>query len=120
LGDPAGIGPEIALKAALDARVLSVCRPLLVGDRTALEAQARLAGLAVDIRASSSPELVEWQAPGVLLLDTGTLAEGELAIGEIRAAHGRAAVEAARAAIRAAGQGHVDAVVAAPQTELAI
>jgi 4-hydroxythreonine-4-phosphate dehydrogenase len=48
------------------------------------------------------------------------LAEGELAIGEICAAHGRAAIAAARAAIRAAGQGHVDAVVAAPQTELAI
>ena len=31
-GDPAGIGPEIALKAALDARVRALCRPLLVGD----------------------------------------------------------------------------------------
>jgi pyruvate kinase len=31
-GDPAGIGPEIALKAALDARVSAACRPLLVGD----------------------------------------------------------------------------------------
>jgi 4-hydroxythreonine-4-phosphate dehydrogenase len=29
-GDPAGIGPEIALKAALDSRVKTLCRPLLV------------------------------------------------------------------------------------------
>jgi len=27
-GDPAGIGPEIALKAALDSRVRAACRPL--------------------------------------------------------------------------------------------
>jgi 4-hydroxythreonine-4-phosphate dehydrogenase len=39
-GDPAGIGPEIALKAALDPRVRKICRPLLFGDRGALEAHA--------------------------------------------------------------------------------
>lgn len=120
IGDPAGIGPEIALKAALDARVAAVCRPLLVGDRAALEAQARLSGIAAEIVGFAAADKVDWSQPSVLLLDTGTLAEGELAIGEIRAAHGRAAIAAARAAIQAARAGYVDAVVAAPQTELAI
>ena len=31
VGDPAGIGPEIAVKAALDRRVLDVCEPVLYG-----------------------------------------------------------------------------------------
>ena len=31
IGDPAGIGPEIAAKAAADPRVLAVCTPLLYG-----------------------------------------------------------------------------------------
>ena len=31
VGDPAGIGPEIARKAAADPRVLDVCVPLLYG-----------------------------------------------------------------------------------------
>ena len=31
VGDPAGIGPEIAAKAAADARVLSVCEPVIYG-----------------------------------------------------------------------------------------
>src|SRR5215813_15280175 len=30
-GDPAGIGPEIARKAASDPRVLAVCEPVLYG-----------------------------------------------------------------------------------------
>jgi 4-hydroxythreonine-4-phosphate dehydrogenase len=30
-GDPAGIGPEIALKAAADARVLAACEPVIYG-----------------------------------------------------------------------------------------
>ena len=34
VGDPAGIGPEIALKAAADPAVTSVCEPLLYGPST--------------------------------------------------------------------------------------
>ena len=120
IGDPAGIGPEIALKAALDARVAAVCRPLLVGDRAALELHARLCGITAELSGFAAIGAVDWSAPGLLVLDTGTLGDGELALGEIRAAHGRAAIAAGRAAIAAARAGSVDAVVAAPQTELAI
>jgi len=49
-GDPAGIGPEIALKAALDLQVRKICRPLLFGDRGALEAHAEACGLKPDLR----------------------------------------------------------------------
>jgi 4-hydroxythreonine-4-phosphate dehydrogenase len=34
VGDPSGIGPEIAVKAARDPRVLAVCRPILYGPHT--------------------------------------------------------------------------------------
>lgn len=34
VGDPSGIGPEIALKAARDPRVLAVCEPVLYGPHT--------------------------------------------------------------------------------------
>ena len=37
MGDPAGIGPEIALKGIADARVTEVCEPVLYGPRTAAE-----------------------------------------------------------------------------------
>lgn len=33
-GDPAGIGPEIAAKAAADVRVISVCEPVIYGPRS--------------------------------------------------------------------------------------
>ena len=32
-GDPFGVGPEVALKAAREPAVLEACRPLLIGDR---------------------------------------------------------------------------------------
>jgi 4-hydroxythreonine-4-phosphate dehydrogenase len=37
VGDPSGIGPEIAVKAARDPRVVAVCRPILYGPHTADE-----------------------------------------------------------------------------------
>jgi 4-hydroxythreonine-4-phosphate dehydrogenase len=120
LGDPAGIGPEIALKAALDPRVTGACLPLLVGDERALRLHAEACGLSPSIRAYRSAAEVAWRGGGVKLLALDALGNDALALGEIRAAHGRAAIEAARAAITAAIAGHVDAVVAAPQTEAAI
>ncbi len=102
LGDPAGIGPEVALKAALDPRVTSVCRPLLVGNPAALALHAKSCGLE-----PSDAEMLP--IPG---------AAPEL--GKVRAAHGAQAIDAARAAIAAALAGEVEAVVAAPHTERAV
>jgi len=120
MGDPAGIGPEIALKAALDPRVRKICHPVLVGDRRALEAHAATAGLKPRIRACKSAAAIEWSGDGVALLDLDLFGNAPLELGKVAAVNGRAAVEAARAAIKAALAGQVDAVVAAPQTEFAI
>lgn len=106
-GDPAGIGPEIALKAALDPQVRRMCEPIVFGDRKTLRIHAAACGLA-------------GQVDSVRLVECAPLAPGELRIGQIAAAHGRAAIHAAESAVRAALAGEVAAVVAAPQTEAAI
>jgi len=105
VGDPSGIGPEISLKAALDPEVKKMCRPVLFGDRRLIEVHARACGLALD---------------GVELVDRRQMDPGELRLGEIAAAHGRSALDSARAAIDAALAGRVQAVVAAPHHETAI
>jgi 4-hydroxythreonine-4-phosphate dehydrogenase len=104
-GDPGGIGPEISLKAALDPRVLAICRPVVIGDRGVLEVHAAACGLSLE-----KMDLVERLQLG----------PGELRLGEIHAAHGRAALDSAETAIRGALEGKYDAVVAAPHTESAI
>ena len=37
MGDPSGIGPEIAIKACADARVLTICEPVIIGIPAVLE-----------------------------------------------------------------------------------
>ncbi|MGE0802018.1 MAG: PdxA family protein [Lautropia sp.] len=130
LGDPAGIGPEIALKTARDPRVRAVCRPLLVGDTRALRAHADACGLCVALRRfETSAEADTFTAIGgaaatdgnveVAVLHQDSISE-HFRIGEIDAANGRAAVRAVEAAVAAAHRGDVEAVVAAPIHELAI
>jgi 4-hydroxy-L-threonine phosphate dehydrogenase PdxA len=104
-GDPAGIGPEIALKAALDPAVTAICRPVVVGDRGVLELHARACGLSLR---------------NVNILERDQFRNEKLQLGKIAAAHGRAALDSAETAIRAALAGEFDAVVAAPHTESAI
>ena len=119
-GDPAGIGPEIALKAALDARVRDLCRPLIVGDPAAVELHAHAAGLPVSLHVIRKANDAEWTDGAVNLLDTRDGTNTPVRIGTIDAAYGRASLASARLAIKAALAKEVEAVVAAPQTERSI
>ena len=119
-GDPAGIGPEIALKAALDARVKALCRPLLVGDPAAVDLHARAAGLSPRFNVVANVGDADWSNGAVNLLDAGDGTNAPVTFGKVDAAYGRASLAAARRAIKAALAGEVDAVVAAPQTERSI
>ena len=120
LGDPAGIGPEIALKAALDPRARAVCTPVLFGDRTALDLHARACGLSPGVTVLPNAAAARGVSAGVFLVDLRQFTDAPPELGAVSAAHGRAAVEAARAAVAAALQGEAAGVVACPQTEIAI
>ena len=102
IGDPGGIGPEVSLKAALDPKVRALCNPVVIGSGAAIKAHAQACGL---------------QLRNVEVLELGP---AEFTIGEIHAAHGRAAIAAAQRAIRGAAAGDYAAVVAAPHSETAI
>jgi 4-hydroxythreonine-4-phosphate dehydrogenase len=119
-GDPAGIGPEIALKAALDMRVKTLCQPLLVGDPAAVELHAKAAGLSPRLHVISKPNDADWSDGALNLLDASDGTNTPVKFGTVDAAYGRASLAAARRAIKAALSGDADAVVAAPQTERSI
>jgi len=119
-GDPAGIGPEIALKAALDPRVAAICRPLLVGDPVAVELHAKAAGLSPLLNVVAKVSAANWSNGALNLLDAGDGANAPLAFGKVDASYGRASLAAARRAIQCALAAEVEAVVAAPQTERSI
>jgi 4-hydroxy-L-threonine phosphate dehydrogenase PdxA len=122
IGDPAGIGPEIALKAALSEEVRKLCVPVLVGDRSAVELHAAACKLTPEIISVMPEQVRELVLPAgaVALIARAQLQPGELQLGKLSAIHGRAILDSATVAINAALAGQVDAVVAAPQTEKSV
>jgi len=103
-GDPAGIGPEIALKA-LDAFRLEGVRPILVGQSTVWREAKSLLGENVDI---SGVRIIEPET------SPETFSEKDWTWGKPSANSGAVAAEAVETAARLALGGRVDAVVTAP------
>ncbi|MCL6594017.1 MAG: 4-hydroxythreonine-4-phosphate dehydrogenase PdxA [Alicyclobacillus sp.] len=119
LGDPAGIGPEVILKALRDEWMYRACRPLLVGDAGILAYYVerlrlpwRLRVVTEETAAGLYGQVDVLEPPGVRV-DTAW-------IGEIRAETGLASAAAARLAVEWAVQGRVQAVVAGPQTKASL
>jgi 4-hydroxy-L-threonine phosphate dehydrogenase PdxA len=118
-GDPAGIGPEISLKAALDPKVRQLCVPLLVGDPAVISAHAHGAGLNPQLR-TIDRAAEAGGGDGIEVLAVPLPDGATLTFGTHDAAYGRASLMSARAAIGAALGREVDAVVAAPQNQTSI
>jgi 4-hydroxythreonine-4-phosphate dehydrogenase len=113
-GDPAGIGPEVSLRAACDPAVRGTCGLVLFGDTGILRAQAQSLGLPFDFevlsleyfrRGDRLPEraIVHVSASG----ETITPGSGSKASGDAAA---RNIVECAAAC----SDGRLDAIVTAP------
>lgn len=115
LGDPAGIGPEIILKAMTHSQVHEICRPLVIGDRRILKRAASWLGSPLPpLEEVTSPSAGVY-APGTLaLLDLHNADPQEIPVGQVRAAAGRAAVEYVFRACDLALAREVDAIVTAP------
>jgi 1,2-dihydroxy-3,5-cyclohexadiene-1,4-dicarboxylate dehydrogenase len=107
VGDPAGIGPEISLKAALDPAVQAASDPILVCDAALLARHAKACGIRADL---AKVNVLACPQP-----ETATLP-----FGVVSPVAGRASIAFCAAAVKAAMNGEVDAVVAAPQNETSI
>src|SRR6187397_1044638 len=105
VGDPVGIGPEIALKAALNPAVRAACEPILVCDPDLLARHAKACGI---------------NASQVKLLTCPQPDATSLGFGVVSPISGRASIAFCAAAVKAAMAGDIDAVVAAPQNETSI
>ncbi len=114
MGDPASIGPEIAIKALMNEKVSAICRPLIVGDASLmvytmehLKWEGRIHPIS-DVRDAMF-------VPGIIdVLDMKTVDLRQFAWGRVSAMAGHAAFEAVRKVIGMALDGEVDATVTGP------
>jgi 4-phospho-D-threonate 3-dehydrogenase / 4-phospho-D-erythronate 3-dehydrogenase len=121
LGDPAGIGPEVVLKALCEPEISAICRPLVIGDQRILARAAEWVGaehLRYDV--VEQPRAGHYTVGNVTLLDLGNAAPAECVPGVASAAAGRAAVEYVLRACDMALVNEVDGIVTAPLNKAAM
>jgi 4-phospho-D-threonate 3-dehydrogenase / 4-phospho-D-erythronate 3-dehydrogenase len=114
LGDPAGVGPEVVLKALADPEVSRRCRPLVIGDRGILERAAAWLGVSPVWEEVESPAEGKYAPDTFTLLDLANAPAEACPPGRISRVAGAAAVEYVCRACDLALSGQVEAVVTAP------
>lgn len=113
MGDPAGIGPEVVLKAVAEAEIRRVCVPVIIGDAQLLAHTARTLDLqcGYDIVRKGEPIPDQLSDPLIFHLDN---INGFIEPGVESAAAGRAAGGYIEAAVELCAAGSVDAIATAP------
>ena len=114
LGDPAGVGPEIILKALREADLYEGARPLVFGDRMALERAASALGLSPTINVVTDPADGKYELGTIDLYDVGSPDIGPLEWGKVQPFAGRAAFRYVETATKLALANKIEAMATAP------
>ncbi len=114
MGDPAGIGPEIVVKALNRKEIFQAANCLVVGDRKVLEQAVSFTGSVLKIKVVNKPEEGDY-AEGILnLVDLDNVNMNEFKIGQISGMCGRAAYDYIAKSIELANDKAVAAVATTP------
>ena len=113
MGDPAGIGPEVVLKAVAEEEIQRLCIPIIVGDAQLLAHTARTLDLQCGYDIVRVGEPLPEQAPGPLIFHLDNI-NGVIEPGVESGAAGKAAGAYIEAAVELCAAGSVDAIATAP------
>ncbi|MCE2452470.1 MAG: 4-hydroxythreonine-4-phosphate dehydrogenase PdxA [Nitrospinae bacterium] len=116
MGDPAGVGPEVCLKAALEASVQKKCVSLIVGDMAVLRKHARRMKIPARLRrVKDESKLLEYgESTTTPVLDLENVAPEHRVYGKVLPELGAAAGQYIEKAVSMAREGLVDAIATAP------
>jgi 4-hydroxythreonine-4-phosphate dehydrogenase len=120
LGDPAGTGPEIILKALAQPEVRVLGRMLIVGDAATLERAQSYTGTTLRLNAVVSPEAARFDPEVLDVLDLKNVDLAKLAVGKVSPMAGHAAYEYVKTAAELALAGRVGAIVTSALNKAAL
>ncbi|GEN35844.1 4-hydroxythreonine-4-phosphate dehydrogenase PdxA [Aneurinibacillus danicus] len=119
MGDGAGVGPEIIMKALKHEEIYNICRPFVIGDAKLLERAAGIVGNTAQVRRIASLDEAAFAYGTVECIDLDLL-PADLPFGQISAEAGNAAFRYLEKAIQLANEGKIDAICTAPLNKEAL
>jgi 4-hydroxythreonine-4-phosphate dehydrogenase len=119
LGDPAGIGPEIIMKALASPSVRASCRPLVIGDAERLRTAGAIVGSRLHVESLDAPREASFGPGDVECIDLN-LVPAELPFGVVSPVAGEAAYRFIERAVRIVEAGEAQAICTAPLSKEAL
>lgn len=119
MGDPAGIGAEIIVKAFADDELKKICRPIIIGDAAHIRKTANECGIEFDfVELGAGDEIPEKSlSPVVYSLEN---LDREFSVGEESAIAGKASAQYIEAAVKLWKHKSLDAITTAPINKKAL
>jgi 4-hydroxythreonine-4-phosphate dehydrogenase len=119
MGDGAGVGPEIIVKALTDKEIYDYCRPLIIGDKRIMERAASIVKASVAVRGIGDIGEASFIFGTLDVLDLDNL-PADLPFSKVDGRAGKAAYEYIERAVKLAMESKIDAIVTAPLNKEAL
>jgi len=120
MGDAAGIGPEIIVKALSLREIYEVCRPIVIGDSKVIEQAIKIVGVNLTVNPLPNIRAAKFEFGAIDVFDLSNIDLKTLKIGQVDAKAGKAAVEYIEKAVDLALRNEVHAIATAPINKEAI
>jgi 4-hydroxythreonine-4-phosphate dehydrogenase len=120
MGDPAGVGPEIIVRACAEPSVERDSRPVVVGSAAVMREALGLVGSPLALHPVARLDDCRWAGGTLECLDCANVDVATLPRGAVSAAAGRAAYEYIERAVALAAARGIDAIVTAPVNKEAL
>lgn len=120
MGDAAGIGPEVIVKALSHKELYDICRPIVVGDASVMKNALSLVKSNLKVQAVSNPDKGNYQYGTIDVLDLHNIDTSKLEIGKVQAMAGKASLEYIETGVKLTQQNKINALCTASINKEAI
>jgi 4-hydroxythreonine-4-phosphate dehydrogenase len=120
MGDPGGVGPEVAAKALVQKDIYDSVQPLVVGDFRVMEDVLRFADVKVGLNPIQKVADARFEHGTLDILDLNNMPMDRLRYGEVTREQGNASFECVTKNIELAMNGEIDGTVTGPINKAAV
>lgn len=113
LGDPAGIGPEIVVKALAEKEIYDICKPLVIGDKKVISNALQCCGIDLGQNIITVPEEGKYKNGFIDLIDLNNV-DQSLQLGKVQAQGGTAAFAYIKKSVELALSNKINAIATTP------
>jgi 4-hydroxythreonine-4-phosphate dehydrogenase len=120
MGDPAGIGPEITVRAVDTPEVRDSCLPIVIGDQRVVRQALSQIGHKTSWQVIHDPDRKSIDSSKINVLDTKNVDLQQIRVGQASAVGGQAVFEDTQRAVRLIREKKIDGLAAGPHNKYSV